>query len=648
METQMILAAKKIFGLSEEAATLRLAELQSAPIAIVEYPNLLPGEDKRGYDNRRELIDVHTGKIKALVKYLIKLSKDKAQGLLPWEVIFTYYKQINPDIASRPMHDETSSVSESTEKRVEENEPSASVVVAEEKPTEIPSSSETSSEQVAATIEPTHSTTVEKPIKTNGKDSVINAEVRETGVDVSVNKPKQVTAQCDNNSFMEELKMSENFNSELMGIAEGLAGSTAPVAEKSDKKASTKPEKHDKSVMSEISRVFQSTVAERNNFIQNNHITMLIGTAPSVLDRLVSATGIKGKLAVATGDAAKADSVLAEKLTKKLNGLVARATGKKAMTYEDWIKLSPEEQYAAVVDVDENGNPTNVHKDMAKKMIELVVAAKANPAMSVDLAAPATKNVAYKGLEIGGQNYPKKEITTLIIDKANSSIFGEGMLDQQGVKTAAANDASTNVEVRLSIKKVSEGAQAGADGTAIATNTSQVKYKPTTVLKGRQVLIDQGKVAYLYPNVDKNEETTTPLTVLIDGKPATFKCYKCDDNGVRQSTKADKNGVTRLKTQVATLKGNGPVYKVVKELAAEYVGELALSDAAERWGVSKPVQNNDSEFIRDFNTSTVFQLFTLKNVQYGDIESTSHAKLQDIIEKKKAGEAAETAAVLDA
>lgn len=638
MESQMILAAKKIFGITEEAAMKHYNDLQNVPVQIVEYTQLLPGEGKREYDARREQIGVYTGEIKALVKHLTRLSKAKVEGLLPWEILFTYYKLVNPDFLSDGEHEETSKVPETQNveksvlgQQVAEKDVHADVVA----------------ESAAAVVEEQSSATVEKlsskkeAIEANDEQAetgaVINAKPWETD-EVRVNKnEEQVTAKCDTNiSEVHKMEETKDLTALAAGIAEGDLGVDAPATDAKEEKKGTKPARYDAAVTNNVTNEFQGSMAERNNFVKANTITLLIATAPSVLERLVVSQNIKGKLAVATGDAAKAATAIATKLDNKLNGLIQKMTGKKDMTYEKWTQLSDEDKFARVVKVDAEGNATNAHVEMAKKMVELVVAAKANPAMDVDLAAPATKNVSYKGLEIGNTMYPKAEITALLIDKSSDgSLYGAGMIDAEGKRTAEGSDKDTLIEVKLSTKKVVKEDESGIKDN----KNGATVYKPTTVLKGRTALVEKGLVKYLFPNVNKEDEKTTSLTVLIDGKPASFKYEKVGDNGeVLTVGTGDK---VRVAVQTASLKGSGAVYGIIRELPGEYIGALTEKQAAARWDVTIPTQKSDSEFVEDFDKSKIFEILTIKNIDFEGVGSTTYNKTMEIINAKKKAEAAD-------
>ena len=638
MESQMILAAKKIFGISEEAAMKHYNDLQNVPIQIVEHTQLLPGEGKREYDARREQIGVYTGEIKALVKHLTRLSKAKVEGLLPWEILFTYYKLVNPDFLSDGEHEETSKVPET--QNVEES-------VLGQQVAEEDVHADVVAESAAAIVEEQSSATVEKlsskkeAIEANDEQAetgaVINAKPWETD-EVRVNKnEEQVTAKCDTNiSEVHKMEETKDLTALAAGIAEGDLGVDAPATGAKEEKKGTKPARYDAAVTNNVTNEFQGSMAERNNFVKANTITLLIATAPSVLERLVVSQNIKGKLAGATGDAAKAATAIATKLDNKLNGLIQKMTGKKDMTYEKWTQLSDEEKFARVVKVDAEGNATNAHVEMAKKMVELVVAAKANPAMDVDLAAPATKNVSYKGLEIGNTMYPKAEITALLIDKSSDgSLYGAGMIDAEGKRTAEGNDKDTLIEVKLSTKKVVKEDESGIKDNKNGTTV----YKPTTVLKGRTALVEKGLVKYLFPNVNKEDEKTTSLTVLIDGKPASFKYEKVGENGeVLTVGTGDK---VRVAVQTASLKGSGAVYGIIRELPGEYIGALTEKQAAARWDVTIPTQKSDSEFVEDFDKSKIFEILTIKNIDFEGVGSTTYNKTMEIINAKKKAEAAD-------
>lgn len=640
MESQMILAAIKIFGISEETAMQNYSELQNVPVQLVEHTQLLPGEGKREYDARREQTGVYTGEIKTLVKHLTRLSKAKAEGLLPWEIIFTYYKMVNPDFLSGVEHEETSKVPETqkveekvTEQLVAEEVVHAGVVV-EETAAIVKEQTSATVEELPHEVKP--DTAIDEQAETG---AVIDAKLWEPDGEVRVNKQEeQVTAECDTNNLEVHKMETKDLAGLAMGIAEeeNLGVDTPDTVETTEKKKGTKPEKVETAVANSITNEFQGSMDERNNFVKANNITLLIASAPSVLERLVTAQNIKGKLAVATGDAAKAATTIATKLDNKLNGLVQKMCGKAGITYDKWAQLSDEEKFARVVKVDSEGNATNAHVEMAKKMVELVVAAKANPAMDVALAAPATKNVNYKGLEIGNVKYPKKEITALLIDKtSNGTLFGAGMLDSEGKPTDAAADKDSLVQVKLSSKKVTRD----EDDKIKDNKSGTVMYKPTTVLKGRTALVEKGLVSYLFPNINKEQEGTTALLVLIDGKPASFKYEKVDKDGkVLTVGSGDK---VRPAVQTASLKGSGAVYAVIRELPGEYVGTLTDRQAAERWDVKLPAQKNESEFLEDFDNSKIFEFLTIKNMDLKGIGSSTAEKAQAIISAKKQAEAAD-------
>ena len=618
MEEQVILAAKNVLNLSREAAIANMEKLMRAPIMIVEYERLLPGESKRDYDSRRENIGVYTGEIKALVKYLSRINKKVSNGLLPWELIFTYAKKVNPDFLSGV-------------------EPEKSLSNSEEKSEG--KQSDEAGEVIAATVEETvvEEASAPKEMEIHSDNS---GETRETEEGVRVNK-EQVTAKCD--TKLEVPKMEGNQMNALEAAAAQIVTSeqevkdaVAPATEEKAKKA--KPEAYDKDVRDDVATKFQDTLQQRHEFVRNNNIKALIAATPSVKERLVVSENITGKQAE-PGSATDPQKAVAEKLGKKLAGIVEKATGIVGMTYEKFAALDENSKYANCV--------TEEDKAMAKAIVNLLVTAQAKPDTTVSLAAPATNNVSYKGLLIGTTHYAKDELPALIIDHATESIYGENMIDADGNKTDACLNPETNVEVKITVKtaKASDKDSTKA-GVLTVDARNSVSLVPVTVLKGRKVLIEQGKVVYCFPNIDKDTKKSAPLVVVIDGKPATFKYFKRDKDGnkivIQAKTKKDGT-VTRPAhdaTQVASLKGCGYVFDTIKELPAELIGKDTRNMAASRWGVTLPKQESNNIFEASFDESKVFEIVTMKGVLSDGLKSDTIKTVQSIVSAKKQADAA--------
>ena len=625
MEAQIILAAKNILGLSEDAAKANMEALLNAPIMIVEHDRLLPGESKRDYDTRRENIAVYTGDIKALVKYLTKINKKVSNGLLPWELIFTYAKKVNPDFLSGVKPDESLSVPEEKSEGKQTQD---------------------ADEVIAATVEETVVKEASVP-KVEEEHSDNSGETRETEEGVRVNK-EQVTAKCDTNLEAITMEGNQAMNNILEAagqiVSEESTTATAVAAADAKTAKKSKPETYDSDVRNDVAMKFQESVQERQEFVRNNHIMNLVATARSVKERLVVTENITGKLAE-PGQSTDPQKAVSDKLSKKLVGIIEKCSGVKGITYDKFTALPEDQKYANCA--------TEEDKAMAAKIVATLVKAMSDPNFTVSLAAPAAKNVSYKGLQIGAAFYSKSELPALIIDKALESLYGENMIDAQGNKTDACLNPDTNIEVKIAVKTAK---QSDADSTSTGLMTTSAHEStsivPVTVLKGRKALVEGGKVVYCFPEVNKEVKKSTPLTVVIDGAPATFKYFKRDENGnkVHIEAKTRKDGTVinpaHDQTQVAALKGCGFVYDSVKELNADLLGKDTRTIAEARWDIRLPKVESNNIFEGGFDDSKVFEILTMKGSERFAIKSDSINAVRSILNAKKQADAAVADATL--
>lgn len=627
MDKQIIVAASKVFGVSEDVIAAHVKELEKAPIALVEYTQFFKGERKREYDARRENIGVYTGDIKALVKGLKSLGGSSVAGLTPWEIIFTYYKQITPDLTSA-MEQENS-----TTAKIEDGE--ISTVEEREEVPELAATDEAAEPVSELSTLPEEPVRKEDDIPTQKKlEEEIPSEIGETGAISGDTINEQGTAKCTKNT--EVPKMDQNAN--IMDIASKIAAGTQAEEAKTTKsaKASTKPERLDKDIQGEMLEMLQGTTDERTAFMSNNHITALIATAPSVKERLVVAADIKGALADA-GQTTEPEKAINEKLVKKYVGHIVKCTGKKDMTIEAFEALPEDQRYVNCA--------TPADAAMAKQIIGAIKAAMADHTKLFDLAAPAERNVNYKGLQIGNDNVSKSAINTLLVDRTVGVLFGEGMVNEAFEYTELGQDKEKRIEVRLVVRQVAQG-NTKQTSSEIVTSASGKKPVTMNVLKGRKALVQAGKVKFLYPEVNKDAQRNASLMVTFNGQPASYKYFKLDENGKHIVVGQGEKAHDALGT--ASLKGIGKVFEVVKVMPQEIVGDRTPKSAAEYWDVNYTAEKVENQAVSlNFDESPLFTVLTTVGAMSNLTKSQTQAQVASLLNKKSAADAAEVGNALD-
>ena len=628
MDKQIIVAAAKVFGVAEEVIASHVQELEKAPIALVEYPEFLKGERKHEYDARRENIGVYTGEIKTLVKGLKSIGGQSVAGLTPWEIIFTYFKQITPDLMSKM---EQENISKAEERRDVEESP---VVTEETTPNTIEVPDERHDERVEETpvvmedhvreeaITPTMNEPVKEESTPKWESDIVSCD----------NINEQGTAKCTTNSEVHEMADTTN----LTDIAKSIVAGNQEATTEAPKKTSAKPQKLDKELQADIAAAFTDTDA-RYAYVRNNHIVGMIATAKSVKDRLVVATGIKGVLADA-GAAADAAKVITEKLNNKMLGHVKKITGDKNMTVEKWTALPDDQKYANCVTEDD--------KIMAQFITDAIKEAMADNAKQFDLIAPVESNVAFKGLKVGSMPVSKDALTTLLVDNTPGALFGEGMVDEGLQYTPVGKDKEKLVQVSLTVRQVNPNNTKQTN--EIVTTGNGKKSVTVAQLKGRKALQKDGKIEYIFPEVNKGATRNASLLVELAGKPATFKYFKRDENG--NKIQVGKEGEKHDATATASLKGVGKVFEVVKEMAAGLAGDRTPKQAHEYWGLTyKAVKDENQALSLNFDESPVFAALTVAGVAESmkDAKSKTALQIADLIKSKGAAEASAAGAALN-
>lgn len=678
MDTQMIVAAAKVFSISEQTAALHTSELAQAPIALVNFEGFLKGEDKRKSDARREIIGVYTNDNKALVKHLKSLGGQSVNGLTPWEIIFTYFKTITTLESAMKKEDSMLPVQptggeeftvESTSTEVAATEESAvetsgnvealaesTQTVASEKeatPMEdatteisaVPSESNDAGvdAHIASTVEQTRSgvpaaptdepaTTIgEKIGSTEVTTSTIESSTWETDDTDSIDK-KQDTAKCVNN---QEVKKMSDLTTIAKGIMDGAEGAESAA------QSTALPVQADESINEAMRANIQNTMDARIDFVRKNTISKLISTAMSVKDRLVKTEGITGPLvkASATTKESELTEALVKKLTARLEAHIKAVTGK-AMTASEWAGLAPEEQYSNCASAEDVA--------IAKKCITAIQEAIADPFKEFDLAAPAERNLSYKGLFIGNTPYSPAELATVLYDETVGTLFAAGMINDDGEKTELGKDSKSLIKVSINYQQKK---QANQNNAVVTSGTATTTYVPVAALTGKKNLIAQDLVDYLYPQIDKESVKSVQLTVMFGQTPAAYKVFRRDPK-----TNAIETGVKKVdgveqsynKTRTVTLKGSGQAYAVVKELAAAFItAEETTKVACERWNVAAPSVDNNNVFPEDASDTLVFKMLTNTQKNQGvSAQSKLQKDYQNLLKAKADADTADAGEAL--
>ena len=674
MDTQMIVAAAKVFGISEETAELHIKELGDAPIALVNHEGYLKGEDKRKYDARREIIGVYTNDNKALVKHLKSLGGASVNGLTPWEIIFTYFKTITTlesemkmedsklpvqptggvDVTEETTEAETTATEESivsSEQEVEHSVKSMEIAASEkevattentEPTTDVPNTTTESNEDVdvASTVEQKNTEDVsaessepatiidEKIGSTPVTESVTDLSTRESEDTVSIDK-KQDTAKCVNNQ--EVMKMAD-----LIEAAKNITGANGATP------ITSAPVQANEEVDEMMRANIQNTMDVRKDFVRKNNISKLVSTSLSVKDRLVKAEGITGPLVKVSATATDPAKSLTDKLTARLASHLKAVTGLADITIEKWNLLDEDAQYANCATAED--------KTIAKQCIQAIKEALADPTKMFSLAAPAERNLSYKGLYIGNKPYSPAELASILYDETIGSLYGAGMIDDEGNKTELGKDSKTLIQVRINYQQKNTS---NNDNAVSTTGGNVSTYVPVAALTGKKNLIASNLVEYLYPNIDNGSVKSVQLTVMFGQTPASYKVFRRDaKTGAIETGVKKVDGVEQSynKTRTVTLKGSGEAYAVVKELAAAYINPDETTKAAcERWGVAAPSVDNNNVFPEDASDTLVFKMLTNseknKNVS---AKSKLQKEYQNLLQAKVDEDTANAGGSLDA
>lgn len=618
MQKELIYALKE-FGISDEIIKSHEDKFLQMPVDLVGYEGQLPLETQALADARKECADVYIpGREKKLAKILYKIDPDKTNKMLPWEVIIYYHNSISDLLNGlKVLADAEQLNGEEDMPRVENNEPIDPTV-------ENDTVSETDSTQTKAIAYPSATREVSAQQDTTHRESAED-EIK-----------KQVTAECD---VLNKEKDMSNVTNEVQETANGSAadavaqlgaqmGNDINTTEFGDvdsklteggKTKASKPEKLDSALQNEINRKLTESRETRLSVLKNEHIDKLVSSAPSVLDRLVSKKNIKGKLVASKGDGT---TDLVTKIDAKLKSIINKcfyAPGKTSKsaekTYEDWLKLPDDQKYANVV-------PEDV--EIAKKIVELLLQAKDKPDLDVDLLPPEKRNVNFKGLRIANSLYSKQEVTIYLSDKTFGATYTADSYDAEGKEIP---DKLVKAQIKLVSKKEKTN--------GVNSQTTQRKSIDVT-LKGRDKLVDKGLVEYIFPNVNKDTPTTTPLTVAIGKAKAAFRYYQRDDNGVIQTgEKGPKNAkVTYNKTRTATLRGVGACYAVVKEFAPDIQSSDSPSLAANRWAVKLAALKEDTVFLTDMANSPIYKIAINADVAKTEVRAQFFENVRSMINKK--------------
>jgi hypothetical protein len=652
MDRSMLEAAQKVLQITEARVMELATQLERAPIAVVEYDGTFPGESKRAYDARREIETVYSSNPKTLVKHLKTYKSVSTAGMLPWEIIFTFYKIVNPTVVGSVSEAESSNiVSEQSVVAAQAGEP----VYENEDHTSVATAKTEGSS--AATELDRETVTEEHNIQLNKEEVIADEDSEPTykGSTVNTSKdPTQGTAMADDQKCTTTLKESiimdgqNNQAAGLEGIINGVANELdaakgaveTPKTTKSGK--SGKPETVSKEISDKALEQVKASIPARRNFTKTCVIKNIIAAQPSVKSRIINTANLQGRV---IKDGVKPESI-AEEVDKKLKAHIAHAIGRQfdskhadvAMGYDEWNKLTDDEKYKNIV-------PDTL--PMFKQIISALVELKSNPNKMFALAMPEKDNYSYKGLQLSDPKFnliSRDDLARVISNNALDKLVGEGMLtDDLHIKpqfiTSEGKVSKDYVEAAAKIAKLTE-----RERTALATSkqpTGAVSTTKLTVqLKGRQALYDAGKVVFIFSIVNKDPQTagSASLTVLLDGKQATYKYYLVDSEGNRVNY-PQKDATTPAKPKIGTgyLKGSAPVYSVKKEYTEEFKGDRTQAQADQYWDVKAKTETDvTNPFAAEADQLVIFKAATQVNVlgcKDFELQTTVAALVHEATEK---------------
>lgn len=466
--------------------------MASAPIWIVEYDGILPGEDKLISDRRQEMKEVYDADIEGLVKHLRNIYPDRGE-LQSWALIFSVANEISSadDIIEQAVSKVAFSEDDSLKTDESNNESTTKVV--------------------------------EVPIIDERKTTTKNIA---TGNVRKIDSAESYIATNNVNSSKEEEKM---VNTNIIDAAKGMAaqaeigGADPRTQVETAEQQPVTVGKTDKFDVDDKDRKFvadslQADKDARDTASRNGRVKKIITTSYPAALRLVDPSVTKGKLHELSMKNAQ------KKLEEKINKFTQACSGNSAMTIASFsakptfVNVSTDQ----VKYKEKSFGFTYV--DVAKEMWNIFSAVLNDNNLEYDALVPDEADVSYpvKGVETTDGVFSEHEFVEHLLNDTLGWMYADGSLDNAGKPIEKACE----FKVKFAKKKDSKGKKTQEEGKMTAKNEEQLLPVLKVVVANKKTFTTTKEVVEeLFP--DRLEELAdSPFTALI---PITVTTK--DENG---------------------------------------------------------------------------------------------------------------------
>lgn len=644
--------------------------MTEAAESIVEYDGKFKNESVKDRDIRMELVEVYDGNVNDLVN-LLRRSFREYRALTKWEMLFKIANEISSvnELTERAKSQQVFSgeVEKAISQTPEEHpiSQSTSTEIAEgssdgttPEPQEVSDGiAEEPHEEVSVTSDTMHAEEVaessvnEESVSVSEVNSSVSEQVTEETKpqEVAQDEPTQIPSEQSTgnvqsvpqhslsntsiNVSMEE-KTMENSLQKMLETASKVSGDAAQAqtAPAGSNTAAADTAKSDE-VKAAVVKVLEGQVAERNAWARQNVVTKVVSTQKPAALRTTETVG----LPTTETEQEEAIKKIDENIQKFLNGV----TGKTGMTLEAFAGLTDDEKYANVYGKDDDTRIANVIK--ARAMYELLMQIKQNPMTPIPAYIPTADKVSYatKGYAINGKPMNIESFIVEVIDKTNGVIYGEGSV------TADGKDASDNaVSFKIGVANQKETNSTGVN-TAVTA-----KKVPVVRPRNKKEFIKGGQnIVFLFDKMAEGENAigTASFKAAIQGADgltnAVIPVYVVNDGKreVRETKKQD--GTPSYKTKMISINCSVKVQKVVKEVGADFKGDMNDDIlVANYWGIKLPSTTAKKDFanISQVSQAASMEVFELafagqlslsaglkKSKTLADLQTAANAKTEE-------------------
>lgn len=582
-----------------------IAELEKAPVTIVEYDGLLGTETTSDKEVRMRMEEVYDNTIKNLVAHL-RTFLDIDKKSTKWEVIFTALEHIMPNQKIIEQAEEDIINKDGITDNSEVEEPLNNQGSSDDK-SDVPEVSDDKESTESTYTEPEDEQGNEEISEDNEAQSSQSSGNAQDNEQALYNESNDSENENKNNLNQEEKIMGDNNTQNTQGMTQGVqdllkaanaanGGNNQPnpsEAQKAPEVANVTSAVDVKEAQKKVLETLGASNEDRNNWTRENTVSQLISTQKPNALRVLAKVGKASKK--------DKDSEMKEDIQEKLLKFISLVTGRNNVKIEDFEKMDDAAKYANVV-------KSEGAIDKAKEIYKLYKELLQDPAKEIAAYIPAVDKISYpvKGYVLNGRNLPTEEFIVEIIDNGTGAVYGEGSMNAEG---HSVGEHPVVFSVGVAKRKESTNSE------GVAAQTREIKVPVIKPKNKKEFTKDPSRVKFLFNNID-NENTGTAsfkaaITIKGETVPATISVYTIENNKKVPKGK-DKNGKDIYKTKVASLAVFVPVDRVIKTFDPEFTeGDAETAILAAKWGIPTNQLGATDNFgdIKDFSSSPVFSIF---------------------------------------